>query len=165
MSKFKRLSPQAIHSALEKAERYRFLNEPAEAESICLDILTVEPQNQKALVILLLALTDRVTKDYMVSASSAEQVVQQLSSAYDKAYYSGIILERKAKAKLEQHSLEAGYMAFELLQQAMNCYEQAEALRPTGNDDALLRWNTCARIIDYNHLTPKSHDEREPFLE
>ena len=45
--------------ALEKAERYRLLNEPILAESICLDILDADPQNAKAVVTMLLAITDR----------------------------------------------------------------------------------------------------------
>jgi hypothetical protein len=30
----------------------------------------------------------------------------------------------------------------------MSWYEKAEKLRPSGNDDALLRWNTCARLLN-----------------
>src|SRR5205809_2184265 len=36
-----------------KAERYRLLNEPGEAESICLDILVVDPENQHAIIMLI----------------------------------------------------------------------------------------------------------------
>ena len=36
-------------AALEKALRYRLLNEPVEAESICRDVLEVDPDNQAAL--------------------------------------------------------------------------------------------------------------------
>ncbi len=32
--------------------------------------------------------------------------------------------------------------------QAMEAYERAEALRPADNDDALLRWNACARVFN-----------------
>jgi len=31
-------------------------------------------------------------------------------------------------------------------------------LRPPGNDDALLRWNACARIIMGNGLAPRSEE-------
>ena len=54
MYELKRLTKEAVPRALEKAERYRLLNEPTEAESICQDILRVEPDNQPALVVLLL---------------------------------------------------------------------------------------------------------------
>jgi len=50
MAELKRLHKDAIPAALEKAERYRLLNEPGEAESICLDILAVDPDNQRALI-------------------------------------------------------------------------------------------------------------------
>ena len=60
MFELKRLSDEAIPAALEKALRYRLLNKPAEAESICRDVLQIDPENQEALVVLLLALTDRL---------------------------------------------------------------------------------------------------------
>ena len=43
------------------------LNEPGEAESICLDILAVDPDNQRAIIILLLAVKDRFDKGFGVS--------------------------------------------------------------------------------------------------
>ena len=63
MFDLKPLNPDAIPKALQKAERYRLLNEPEEAESICLDILAIEPDNQQALVMLLLAQTDQFHQD------------------------------------------------------------------------------------------------------
>jgi len=42
----KTLSPESVPRALAKAERYRLLNEPVEAESICLDVLAVDPQSR-----------------------------------------------------------------------------------------------------------------------
>ena len=63
MFKLKPLSKEAVPAALEKANCYRFLNEPVEAESICLDILEVEPENQQAIITLLLSLTDQFGHD------------------------------------------------------------------------------------------------------
>ncbi len=57
MFQLKLISKDTIPRALAKAERYRLLNEPQEAESICLDILCVEPDHHEALVMLLLAIT------------------------------------------------------------------------------------------------------------
>ena len=54
MSDMKKLSRDAIPAALDKARQYRLLNEPAEAESICLDILQADPENQQAIITLLL---------------------------------------------------------------------------------------------------------------
>ena len=161
----KQLSPEAIPEALEKAMRYRLLNEPAEAESICLDLLAISPQNQEALVILLLALTDRFSKGYGVSDTQVHDVVARLASEYDRAYYAGIVWERRAKAQLHQSTPGSGSNAYESLRQAMNCFEQAEKCRPPGNDDALLRWNTCARIIMRNQLRPRPRENYEPSLE
>ena len=47
----------------------------------------------------------------------------------------------------------------------MTCYEKAEAIRPPSNDDTLLRWNTCARLIMADqHLVPMAEDRGEPLL-
>ena len=154
MFELKTLSSEAIPAALERATRYRLLNEPAEAESICLDVLRADPENQQALVILLLALTDRFSKRYGVSDIQAQEVLARLRSEYERAYYAGILLERRAKAHLHLNGPGSGFSAFELFREAMTWFEKAEKLRPPGNDEALLRWNTCARIITRNKLGP-----------
>src|SRR5947208_11689796 len=138
----KRLSPEAVPAALAKAERYRLLNEPREAESICLDILEREPDNQDALKMLLLALTDLFREDQTpLVRAEARKIPARLCDEYDRAYYTGIIYERQARVRLRESD------AFQLLREAMSWYEKAEAIRPRDNDEALLRWNTCARLI------------------
>ena len=161
----KPLSKAALPAALEKAERYRLLNEPGEAVSICEDVLAVEPGHQEALVILLLALTDQLLEGPAV-ASKAQQVARSLSDEYDRFYYEGIIAERTAKAHLRRGGMSPEGV-YEWLVDAMECYERAEALRPAGNDDAILRWNACARVLKENpNLGPAVDDRREPqFLE
>jgi hypothetical protein len=165
MVELKRLSAEAIPAALEKALRYRLLNEPAEAESICHDVLHIDPEKQQALVLLLLALTDRFDKGYAVGILQAEQVLSRLSDAYERAYYAGIICERRAKARLHQGHPGSGHDAHESLREAMSWYEQAATLRPSENGDALLRWNTCARLIMANQLMPRSEEKVELPLE
>ncbi len=161
----KPLSKEAVPAALEKAMRYRLLNEPGEAESICLDVLGADPENQEALVLLLLALTDRFGKTYQVGLTGTQEILPRLRDPYQRAYYSGLVAERRAKALLHQGAHGSGHHAHDLLQQAMSCYEKAEAIRPPGNDDALLRWNACARIIMRNKLTPFVDEKIEPPLE
>ena len=165
MTKLKLISKKAIPAAIKKANHYRLLNEPGEAESICLDILLTEPNNQQALIILVLALTDRFDKSYDIGDSVAEDILPRIRSKYNRAYYSGIMCERRAKAALRQSSPGAKFAAHDWLQQAMDHYQDAEKLRPAGNDDAVLRWNTCARIIEHNHLTPHHAGEEESQLE
>jgi hypothetical protein len=168
MSEFelKPLSPEAIPRALEKAERYRLLNEAAEAESICRDVLRVQPDNQRALVMLLLALTEQFEEGVADAVPQAQEVVSQLKDAYERAYYAGIVSERRAKARLKQGGPGSGYVAYGLLREAMGWYEKAEALRPAGNDDALLRWNACARILERSpQLAPGPEDRTEQPLE
>jgi len=160
MSELKKLHKDAIPAALEKAERYRLLNEPAEAESICLDILAIDPENQPAIIALLLALTDRFEKGYGVSDAQTKQLLTRLKSEYDRFYYCGIVAERRAKVKLRQNTPGCRFQAYDLFREAMEWFEKAEAIRPADNDEALLRWNTCARIIERNKLVPREEEER-----
>jgi hypothetical protein len=165
MFTLKPLSKDAIPAALDKAMRYRLLNEPGEAESICQDILAVEPDHQQALVVMLLAMTDRFGKGYAVSATHVHEILVRLIDEYERHYYSGIVCERKGKFQLHQGSPGSGFTAYELFSEAMGWYEKAEKIRPQGNDDALLRWNACARIVMGNNLSPRPKENYEPALE
>ena len=157
----KPISSAGVSEALERAERYRLLNEPSLAESICLDVLDVEPQNQHALVMLLLALTDQF--GHGVATGKARDLLPRLTAEYDRRYYAGIICERGAHAQLRKGSPNASFSAYEAFLQAMDCYERAIPLRPPGNDDAILRWNTCARILMRNaNLRPRPDEAYEP---
>ena len=148
MFELKPLSKEGVTSALEKAEHYRLLNEPWEAGSICRDILEVQPDHQEARIILLLSLTDRFRSGAGTTAlERAREMVGELSGEYEQAYYSGIICERKAKAIVARGGPGSGSVAYDWLRQALEWYDKAEAMRPDGNDDAVLRWNTCARMI------------------
>ena len=162
----KTLSPEAVARALARAERYRLLNEPGEAVSICLDALRVEPHNQAALTTMLLALTEQFDHDASCVAEAWE-IVARLSDEYERTYYSGLVQERRAKAQLRHATPGCGPRAYEWLREAMNWYEKAEAIRPAANDDALLRWNACARLIMRDHhLVPSDETRGEPmFLE
>jgi hypothetical protein len=157
------ISPDSIGGALQKAERYRLLNQPEQAESICLDILDVDPGNQQTLVMLILALTDqRGASDAHVGNRNAHDYIPRLTDEYNRAYYSGIIAERQARAFLNRGRARGS--AFEAFREAMDCFEKAAAIRPDGDDDALLRWNSCVRTIRGANLQPR-FDEGEPPLE
>lgn len=150
MFELKPLSHEAVPAALEKANRYRLLNEPGAAESIYLDILAVEPDNQEALRNIVLAMSDRFGKDYAVGDNHINDFLARIADEYERAYYTGIVYERRAKATLEN----GGLQVYELFTQAMKWFEKAEIIRPPGNDDAILRWNECGRIINRNDLRP-----------
>jgi hypothetical protein len=97
----KPISREGVPAALRKAERYRLINDPSSAESICRDVLTVDPGNQQALVTLLLAITDQ---------------------------FAGAPTE--------------------------------------GNDESILRWNTCVRLLArHEHLKPRAEERVELTLE
>ena len=164
MFELKRLNPDGIERSLEKAHLYRLLNEPEEAESICLDILAVAPGNQRALVTLLLALTDQIPHEPSEAVRRAHELLPQLDGEYARAYYAGIIAERRANVHLATRSAGAEAAAFELYRLAMDHYEKAEPLAETGNDDARLRWNTCARQITRHGLKPAPAEPRETLM-
>jgi hypothetical protein len=161
----KRLSAEAIPSALERAERYRLLNEPVQAESICLDILIVEPDNQQALVCLLLSLSEQFGDNITEKLDRAWSILPKLNDEYQQAYYQGILLERQARLYMRSEAPGSNFSAYDLFREAMRLYEKAERLRPPGNDEALLRWNTCARTIMGARLEPRPLDDFRPMLE
>jgi len=166
MFKLKPLSAEAIPAALEKATCYRYLNEPAEAESICLDILEVEPDNQQALITLILALTDQFDHELSQPYSKSREAVQRLTDKYCRSYYNGIICERRGKVHFKRGGPGSGRLAYDWFQQAMKAYEEAIDYRLAGNDDAILRWNACARMIMNNSdLEPAGATGHEPMLE
>src|SRR2546422_5678626 len=144
----KPLSSEAVPRALAKAERYRLLNEPREAESICLDALEREPDNQEALKTLLLALTDQFRKEEARAIRAAEpavydqvaeawKIIAQLRDEYDRAYYTGIICERRAEANPDDSA-----RAVDWLREGMGWDEKAETVRPAPHDDAIPRGDT-----------------------
>ena len=160
----KPVSQSAIPDALERAHRYRLLNEPWQAESICQDVLKVDPGNQTAAVTLLLALTDQFCVDS--SPARAREVLATIQGAYEQAYYAGIIAERSARARIRQGFRGANLKAYQELTDAMRWYEEAEKLRPAGNDDSILRWNTCARMLmRHPELRPQPEERLEPVLD
>ena len=160
----KTISPDAVPQALVRAERYRLLNDPEQAESICLDILAVDPDHVKARIQLILALTDQLGAR---TASHAVRValghVSQLPGDYERAYYVGLVTERQGRAYLARGGMSRAF-AHEALREAMEYYEQADVLKPPGVDDAILRWNACARTIMREGLQPRV-DEPEMQLE
>ena len=161
----KKLSPAAIQPAFERAERYRLLNEPVQAESICLDIIGVEPENQQALVCLLLALSEQFGENITEKLDRAWSILPKLKDEYQRAYYQGILLERQARLYMRSDAPGSNFSAYDLFTEAMKLYERAEQLRPAGNDEALFRWNTCARTITAEHLVPRPMDDFRPILE
>ena len=162
----KRISRASIPGALQKAERYRIINDPSSAESICLDVLEVDSRNQEALVTLLLAITDQLAEGPAERARRAQELLPRLDDEYKRMYYAGIICERTAKAHLRRGTLGAGELAYHWFREAMDWYEKAEARRPAGNDEPILRWNTCARILARDeHIRPRVEESAAPGSE
>jgi hypothetical protein len=164
MFQLKPISKESIPAALEKAERYRLLNEAWLAESICLDILDADPENKKAVIILLLALTDEFGRSSLGDISKARELLLRLPE-YERHYYAGLICERQGKSVLNRHTPHSDFTAYEWLIDAMEHYEKAETIRPAGNDDVILRWNTCARLIMHHDLKPSDEKYIEQPLE
>jgi tetratricopeptide (TPR) repeat protein len=161
----KPLKKETIAEALDQARHYRLLNEPLEAESICLDILELEPDNEEALVTLVLALTDQFEQRLKQAFKQATATVDRLADPYDTAYYRGLVCERRAKVHLSRGGPGSGHVAYGWFRRAMELYESALEVRPEAADP-ILRWNTCSRIIARTPaLCEEPEDRRQHFLE
>src|SRR6516164_4651625 len=141
----KAISKSGIGEALAKVELYRYLNEPEESESICRDILAVEPKQQLALRLLGLSITDQFLGGGSDRYREVEEIFGKLADPYERLYYAGILYERRAKAQL--HAGQPPRTLLALFDQALKSFAEAEKLRPKGNDDAILRWNRCVRLL------------------
>lgn len=160
----KTISPDAVARAVDRAEHYRLLNDPQQAESICLDVLAVDESNTLARVTLILSLTDQFRDGGgSHAARRASEHVAKLPGEYQREYYAGLVAERQGRAHLAQGGI-AKTFAYEGLREAMTHYERAEGCRPPGVDDAILRWNACVRTIVREDLQPR-RDEPEIQLE
>ncbi len=147
----KSISHAGIAEALAKAELYRYLNEPEESESICRDILAVEPKQQLALRLLGLSITDQFLGGVSDRYREAEEIFQKLADPYERLYYTGILYERRAKAQLATG--QSPHTLLPLFERALQNFGEAEKIRPAGNDDSILRWNRCVRLLQSPSLT------------
>src|SRR5690606_38249214 len=129
-----------------------------QAESICRDILAVEPNNQEALVKLILCLTDQFKGGN--SGKEANALLPQLTEDYQREYYTGIVLEREGKAALHREFPDSKHDAYEWLNGDMEAFGRGIALSSADNSDAILRWNACSRAISKHHLTPRPKEEK-----
>jgi len=160
----KSISKSGIDEAISKAELYRYLNEPEETESICHDILAIEPGHQMALRLLAMAITDQFDGSSTDRFGEAQSILRRLADRYEQLYYTGILQERRAKALLRAQ--RAPHTLLPFFEEAMRCFSQAAEIRPKGNDDSILRWNRCVRILQSNpdfafekeHVSIHDHD-------
>ena len=158
--KLKTISASGIPEALSKVTLYRYLNEPEEAESICHDILVVDAQNQDALRMLGLTITDQFTGQPGDRYADAGSAFQRLEDTYERLYYTGLLCERRAKAQMRAG--RPAQMLTGLFHEAMRYFEEAEKVHPPENDDAILRWNRCARLLE---TIPQAQEPRHPTFE
>jgi hypothetical protein len=156
---FKRISPGSIPDALKKADRYRLLGEPDEAESVCLDILKIDPTNQEGLIALILAISDQFKTERRSRIDVAQKYVAALTDEYQRRYYNAVVLEREAASHLGRETPPV--LVFLRFCEAMDAYEQAAAVQPPGDDSAALRWNACLRAIRRRQLKPGLEEEYE----
>ena len=165
MFELKRLSTSAIPAALAKAERYRLLNEPEEAQSICEDVLAADPSNFDAVRTFVLALTDTFANHDGNNVNRAQELVARLPSEYERAYFAGLVAERRARALLSRSGPGRALTAGDFLREAMRQFERADGVKPADNDDALLRWNACARLfLRYPELAVVDEDRTAPVM-
>jgi hypothetical protein len=137
----------AVPAAVAKAEHYRLLNDPRQAESICLDVLAIDPENQKALVILVLSLSDQLERRKDAGVKQAREYLARVKDPYQRVYFDGLVCERRAYTVLATRHPGSGAAAHAWFRQAMDRYEEAERIRPPDNDEAILRWNSVVRML------------------
>ncbi len=148
----------AIDQAIEKAKQYRSLLEPEIAESICLDVLNIDPDNQSVLIIYILALLDQISRaETQSQIKTIERTIEKLSSQYQRYYYTGLLNERRARHLITQAMSHS--FAYEYFAEALNYYQQAIDRCPEKNDEAILRWNSCIRTIEKEKLKPRLDSE------
>jgi hypothetical protein len=157
--KLKAITREGVPHALEKAERYRLLNDPAQAESICRDVLAIEGANQAALRMLVLALTDQFGSG--TTTREARELISHLADEYERVYYTGLVYERETRAYLARKNVVRS-AAYDGFVHAMEHYERAEQLRPN-DTDAVLRWNSCVRAIESHRLEPEARGPELPL--
>lgn len=157
----KPISRGAIPRALERAERYRLLNDPEQAESICLDVLATDPGEQGAIVMLVLSITDRFGRGDASASGRAREYIAGLHDPYQRLYYQGLVHERLARASLARPM--GATFAYDGLRAAMECYEQASPMGPDDENEAILRWNSCLRTIRRAHLHPVPAQVEQPL--
>ena len=164
MFQLKPLALEAVPGALAKVERYRLLNEPEQAESICRDILEAAPNHEQAQVMLILTLTDQFDKRPRL-VDEALAAASKLPGEYERAYYTGMVWERRAKVRHEMGGYGGNAIVHDWVTQAMKWFEKAELLRVPGNDDVVLRWNTCARFLNaHREICPEAEDAYVPQM-
>jgi uncharacterized protein YeeX (DUF496 family) len=163
MKQLKKISKSSVPSALKMIERYRLLNEPSEAESICYDILEVDPKNTQAKVMLILSLSDQL-KDRMSAFEEAHEIIDTLKKEYDRNYYMGVLCERRARAHFEHSSMSAGHVAYDWFQDALEFFDKAAKGRPKGNDKSYFRWNAVVRTLEQHPSLQPHQENTEPQL-
>lgn len=160
MIELKKISAGFVPEALRKAEKYRLLNHPKTAESICRDILTVEEDNQEAISLLIVSITEQfgnTTRYADIRFRHAEEWVPKIHDDYHRYYLSGLIRERWAKSRIRDLP---GPDLYEYFHEAMEFYEKAEPLKPEGDESTTIHWNLCARQINrHPHIRPPEEDE------
>lgn len=162
----KSIAKESVPRALEKAERYRLLNEPFLAESICLDILAVDPDHAEALVCYVLSLTDQFASGGHGNVQKARTAIAKLKTEYQRHYYTGLVCERRGQAYAESNALGSRDAAWGYIAEAMEWYEKAAAdPHESSNDDPTLRWNTCLRLIESHGLVEPIAERSEHPLE
>src|SRR5260370_15140365 len=122
---------------------------------MCRDILAGDADHQLARRMLGLAITDQFIGAASDRYAEAQSCFQSLRDSYERLYYSGLLHERRAKAQLLVGY--APHILLPLVEEAMHCFAEAEKIRPAGNDDSILRWNRCVRLLESR---PDFHGER-----
>ena len=157
------ISASAVPKAIKKAEHYRLLNDAEQAESICLDILAVDPGDEQALVVLILAITDQFGRSGGPSVNVA--LAEYLKRA--RRPVPAQLLRgpgRRAQARGPRSASQSGSsFAYDGFADRDGVLREGERHPPADDDEAILRWNACVRTIERAHLEPRPAEDRAPL--
>ena len=95
----------------------------------------------------------------------ARETLARLTDDYERAYYAGLICERLAKAALDHRAPGSRFIGLRRAARGDGVVREGGGDPPGGDDDAILRWNTCARLLNQSpHIAPRGERCAEPVI-
>ena len=162
---FKNLESADLDAALAAAQASWAELRAEETESICLDILELDPNHRSTLDLLLRCRIELLKKGLPQSVARAQELIPQLDSDFDQAFYSGMIREAQARYLLEKRGRATSGVAYSWFRHAMDDFAAASNL-DAGRVEPKLHWNACLRTLENNpQCVPPPEDGEDHGIE
>ena len=161
----KTLGADQVSSALAAAEQCRAGGEAETAESICTDILEVDPGNARAIELLLWSRVDLLGEGRYGGVERAQEALALVQSDFERHYLEGVICEQQARFLIGKRGRHSSRVAYDWFRHAMDAFEEAARIAPD-RPEASLRWNACLRSIERDrHCAPDLDDGEDHGIE